>query len=288
MKVKSIISIILFSLFTLRLWAVPAYPNPIEIIQPDGSSLTIIQKGDEYYSWIETTDGYSIMKNANGIFEYVKLDKGGNVVLSGVKVRNVNERYPTETTFTASIPQSQIRTRLFVQQNEIMRLKIPEAPSKVQTSVIGTRKVLCILIDFTDRPFSKMQNEFHNLMNETGYNANSAIGSVKDYFMETSYGNLNLDIIVVGPYTANNNMAYYGADVVDVNGNRIDDIRPKELITEAVEKANPDVNYAEYDYDNDGYVDGVHVILPDMTNLRTYLLCQMLFGLTSGRFLKLN
>ena len=47
MKVKSIISIILFSLFTLRLWAVPAYPNPIEIIQPDGSSLTIIQKGDE-------------------------------------------------------------------------------------------------------------------------------------------------------------------------------------------------------------------------------------------------
>ena len=30
---------------------------------------------------------------------------------------------------------------------------------------------------------------------------------------------------------------YYGADVVDVNGNRIDDIRPKELITEAVEKA---------------------------------------------------
>ena len=60
--------------------------------------------------------------------------------------------------------------------------------------------------------------------------------------------------------TANNNMAYYGADVVDVNGNRIDDIRPKELITEAVEKANPDVNYAEYDYDNDGYVDGVHVI----------------------------
>ena len=55
-------------------------------------------------------------------------------------------------------------------------------------------------------------------------------------------------------------MAYYGADVVDVNGNRIDDIRPKELITEAVQKANPDVNYAEYDYDNDGYVDGVHVI----------------------------
>ncbi len=31
-------------------------------------------------------------------------------------------------------------------------------------------------------------------------------------------------------------MAYYGADVVDVNGNRIDDIRPKELITEAVQK----------------------------------------------------
>jgi hypothetical protein len=44
-----------------QLWAVPAYPYPIEITQPDGSNLTVIQKGDEFYSWIETVDGYSIL-----------------------------------------------------------------------------------------------------------------------------------------------------------------------------------------------------------------------------------
>lgn len=47
-------------------------------------------------------------------------------------------------------------------------------------------------------------------------------------------------------------MAYYGA-----NGN---DVRPRDLITEAVQKANPNVNYADFDNNNDGYVDGVHVI----------------------------
>jgi len=50
-------------------------------------------------------------------------------------------------------------------------------------------------------------------------------------------------------------MAYYGEN--DVNG---DDVKPRDMITEAVNLANPDVNYANYDNDNNGFVDGVYVI----------------------------
>lgn len=173
----------------------------------------------------------------------------------------MDERTTTETAFIVSIPQSQIRTKLSVQQSKTMQLKSLEISSTVQTSVTGTRKVLCILIGFTDVSFSKTQTEFDNLMNQAGYNANSATGSVRDYYSEVSYGQLNLDVTVAGPYTADNNMAYYGADSYDSEGNLISRyIRAKELVTEAIQKANPDVNYADYDSDGDGYVEGVHVI----------------------------
>lgn len=264
MKTTILITVIL-SLFTIRLFAVTAYPYPVEITQPNGSKLIIVQKGDEFFGWIETTDGYSIIKNKNGIFEYATLNDDGRIILSGVQVKNVDERSTDETAFIVSIPQLQIKTKLSVQQSKTMQLKSFEISSSVQTSVTGTRKVLCILIGFTDVSFSKTQTEFNNLMNEVGYNANSATGSVRDYYSEVSYGQLNLDITVAGPYTANNNMAYYGAD----NSSSDRDIRIGELIAEAVQKANPDVNYADYDSDGDGYVDGVHVIFAGYDQAQT-------------------
>ncbi|MFA5555354.1 MAG: M6 family metalloprotease domain-containing protein [Dysgonamonadaceae bacterium] len=112
-------------------------------------------------------------------------------------------------------------------------------------------------MSFPDRPFEKTQNEFHNLMNQSGYSEGNAIGSVRDFYLENSYNQLNLNITVVGPYTANYNMVYYGGNINNIRGN---DIRPQDLIKEALAKANPDVNYADFDSDNDGVVDAVHVI----------------------------
>jgi M6 family metalloprotease-like protein len=259
MKTKILIIVVL-SLCSVKLWAVPAYPYPIEITQPNGKNLTIIQNGDESFSWIETIDGLSIVRNTDGIFEYAILSSDGNIIPSGVKVTQISERTTIETEFISSISRSEIKAKYSVLRNKTIQKSDSDVSSTVLSSVIGTRKVLCILIGFTDHAFSKTQSEFNNLMNQTGYNANSAVGSVKDYYLEASYGQLNLDVAVVGPYTANHNMAYYGTDLLDANGNRLNDIRPRELITEAVQKANPDVNYADYDGDGDGYVDGVHVI----------------------------
>ena len=80
--------------------------------------------------------------------------------------------------------------------------------------------------------------------------------SVYDFFYESSYGQLRLNVDVFGPYTASNTMAYYGAN--DVSGN---DLRPRELVTEAVNLADAGgANFALYDNDGNGTVDGVYVI----------------------------
>lgn len=78
-------------LFTLlisnNLNAIPAYPFPIEFIQPDGSKINIYLKGDEKVKWAETIDGYSVMFNKTGIYEYSIQDKEGNMIPSGIQTQ---------------------------------------------------------------------------------------------------------------------------------------------------------------------------------------------------------
>jgi M6 family metalloprotease-like protein len=93
------------------------------------------------------------------------------------------------------------------------------------------------------------------LFNQATYTVNGATGSVKKFFYESSYTKLNLSVTVAGPYTASNTVAYYGG-----NDSAGDDLRPRELVTEAVNLADPVVNYADFDNDADGSVDGVYVI----------------------------
>ncbi len=54
-----------------KLYAVPACPSPFELKQPSGKTFEARQRGDEWYNWVETKDGYGIYKNTEtGSWEY--------------------------------------------------------------------------------------------------------------------------------------------------------------------------------------------------------------------------
>ena len=55
-----LINIWLYLYFLSRLNAISAPPFIFEVNQPDGSSIPIKVFGHEYYSWIETKDGYVV------------------------------------------------------------------------------------------------------------------------------------------------------------------------------------------------------------------------------------
>jgi M6 family metalloprotease-like protein len=234
--------------------AVPAYPYPIEFTQPDGSKITIILKGDEKTKWAETADGYSIMFNNNGAYEYAVVNAYGDMVPSGIQAQNAAVRTQSEITFLSKTSKG---ISYSAAQRTMMRSAWNVYQQEIQKAfpTSGSRKLICILIGFKDKAFTKTKTDFNNLLNQVGYNADGATGSVKDFYLENSYGKLNLSVTVAGPYTAANNMAYYGGN--DANGS---DLRPRELITEAVKFADNDVNYADFDNDGDGNVDGVYVI----------------------------
>ena len=69
---KNVIKYIFLLIFSLviqpAVFAVPATPYPVKVIQPDGSELTIKLHGDEYFRYKTTLDGYLLVPETNGTY----------------------------------------------------------------------------------------------------------------------------------------------------------------------------------------------------------------------------
>jgi len=249
---------LLVSLSQTNLNASSAYPGLINFIQPDSTKIRIFLKGDEKVKWAETEDGYTILFNSKGFYEYAVIQNNTDLIPSGVVAKNIEERTQNTTTILSSV---QKHIRYSPSQVSMVKQiwKISQTDRENSNKAFpqtGSRKLVCLLIGFPDKAFTKTQTDFNNLFNQVGYSANSATGSVHDFFAESSYNQLNLSVTVAGPFTAANNMAYYGGN----SGGQGTDLRPRELIAEAINLADPTVNFADFDNDNDGTVDGVYVI----------------------------
>lgn len=66
---------------------VPANPSVQQIQQPDGNTFQAVMRGDESQGWMETVDGYTVLKNEKtGFFEYAIKGPDGDLALSGIVV----------------------------------------------------------------------------------------------------------------------------------------------------------------------------------------------------------
>jgi M6 family metalloprotease-like protein len=88
-------------------------------------------------------------------------------------------------------------------------------------------------------------------------------GSVFDYFYTQSNGKFSIQFDVVGPYTLSQKQEFYGHnDVEKFSDDPQDMFGAMEMVIEACELAatDPDVDFANYDWDNDDILDLVYVI----------------------------
>lgn len=130
-----------------------------------------------------------------------------------------------------------------------------------------TKRGLVLLVEFSDEG-SKLSpnaaNEWYNRFNQQGYSLYKHVGSVRDYFYEQSYGMLNIEFDVVGPLTLSKTREYYGSSP----NSHLDD-RAAEMVIEALRLADAQVNYADYDWGGNGWVDQVYVIYAGVTQYAT-------------------
>lgn len=261
MKFKSLLPIIIaFAfIFPYKANAIPATPKPITVIQPDQSPLTLYIIGDEHFHYRTTTDGYPIQEAADGLYYYTAISPGGQAHLSTVKAHNPNDRSLAEQSFLSEINKKEIIKSLFNQnqthcksqaESEIFRLG--SFPSE------GEQPALVILVEFADIAFSSETPvaDFSNLLNQQGYAVNGATGSVRDYFIDNSMAKFLPQFDVYGPVTLPNEVSFYGG-----NNDYGQDRNNRQMIVDACQVLHESgqIDFSEYDNDNDGIVDNIYI-----------------------------
>ena len=212
---------------TIYSYAVPAYRGWQTKTQPDGTTITVRQMGDEFFHYWENEAGQQVAKDAEGWWRVQAQPATQSAVQ---KRKQASRRY---------------------NQNE------PGKPAKVGGINLAPRG-LVILVNFSDVTFraANTQSAMSDLMNSTNYTYDNATGSVREFFKAQSGGAYVPDFDVVGPFNLDYNRAHYGAN--DASG---DDELPGDVIVEACQKANASgVDFTLYNNDGDTYVDFVYVI----------------------------
>ncbi|KAA3643591.1 MAG: M6 family metalloprotease domain-containing protein [Chloroflexi bacterium] len=118
----------------------------------------------------------------------------------------------------------------------------------------GALRIIVVLAEFTDRKMGASKQHYEELFFSTGVLQN---GSVKEYFDEVTNGKVDIVGEVVGPYTLPNTLAEYANN--DFGTSRYG-MNARLMARHAAEAANPDVDFAPYDNDGDGYVDAFIVV----------------------------
>lgn len=254
--------VIIIFLIPLNSYSVPALNKKVIVTQIDGSTLSLFLRGDEYAHYYSTTDSIPIFKK-NDSFYYGFIEDN-QLKVSDVLAHEKENRTKEETLHilnnkdvTQYIKNNHNNSIEYHNKRRSSKL-IKNASSDEREAIVGAKRGLVVLVQFEDLSFSMetAHSDFYNMFNQNGYCQNGGIGSVRDYFLDQSYGKFNLTFDVVGPITLPKSYKYYGSNSVETGQDR----RPHEMIIEGCQTIDDEVDFSSYDWDGDGEVDQVFFI----------------------------
>ena len=233
--IKSVFGLLFTVFFTQLIHAAPAFPGVTEIIQPNGAVVEARIRGDEWNSWIETLDGYSIAENESGYWEYVTSFTRQTPNLSGV--------------YANRIPPLHLQKGVVPTLRKITRRSTFRTDSPTQRrNPGGTQKtsVVFVLAEFTDRKGTYSQASFAKFLKN----------NIADYFKKASNGRVKITPAKETHGTKNNgvigwiNLKYDHPNFGGGGGNRAWILTRKAMIA-----ADKYIDYEYYDKNKDGYTD---------------------------------
>lgn len=234
-KPRRLISFLLATTVATICLAVPAKMGQWRTVTlKDGTTVKVELRGDEHCAFWQADDGRCFVEGEG---------EGNYIEMNSTELESIALKHRK----TAALGH--------------IRKGIGEVPVELK----GTKKCLCILVEFTDKQFKSTNdiNLFRNMINKVGYVDVKLqhMGSVRDYFLEQSEGQFDIDFDVVGPYQLSKNSSYYGED----SGNgQTHDLHAYEMVREAVALADADVDYTNYDWDGDKLCEAIFILYAGM------------------------
>jgi len=263
---KKLLLLLALGLLCVTAQATPADPTPMKVSQPDGSTLTLVLHGDEFFNYLTTIDGYTVVQNKAGFYTYARQD--GNRLVAGDRIaRDAENRTPADMAALVALPKgltsqamAQKGKRMLQHRNDNM-LGIGANGHMDYDKFRG----LIILINYTDKTIGdylpsnytveQFYEEMINGQGYTGYTMPSGTkremtGSVRDFYYDNSNQTFDPHFDILGPVDV---------DFVSTDANQMSNCAP--IFFAAIDSLDETIDFSQYDTDGDGTVDMVFFLV---------------------------
>lgn len=255
-------------LSSVGVWGAKANSIPVQVRQADGTTITVILRGDEHINWYTTLDGVLLVQATDNSYYVGKVTKDGRLIATQQLAHEAAWRSNAERNLIDKQDKDKFYTYVskVAEQSENSYNNRPLTRITVDSGYggvpyfphTGSPKVLVILAEFADTTFTIQNTKqvFTNyLMNEghfteTAYRQNGNYKGVRGYFKDCSYGKFTPTFDVVGPVKLPKPQTYYGAGDDNIT----------DLMTDACNAVDNEVDFSQYDANGDGMVDLVYII----------------------------
>lgn len=227
---QRIILLVLLQVVTISLLAVPARPGRRLVTLPDGTVREVVIRGDERSHWLETLDGQLIGERTTNS----SLIQREQMMTSHALYNSASGRQHLSEVASASTSKASA-------------FRLPSGNFLLEGTfpTTGKRKLLALLINFANTTPTYPRERFEAMLNAEGYNG---VGSFRDYYLDQSFGQLDIETTVTPWITVSQPKHYYNID------------NTPSLIAEALAQIDSSIDLRDYDNDHDGILDGLIVI----------------------------
>lgn len=265
---KIFISLALAAMSFGSAYAAKAFPGAMTVTQADGTQLTIFAHGDEDFNWYTADDGTILVQEGYNYY-IASIDGDGNLSATQQLAHNAGERTPQEQALASQQAKDlfAVAAESTTRQHKMQRISINDKATPAYFPHSGSPKALVILVQFPDKKFvsedpKAVFNYYLNAKDDTPTPAdfgqtiiNSNSGSVSQYFYDCSAGSFTPQFDVVGPVTVSESYTYYGK-----NSGNSKDVNYKQMVQEACNLVDSQVDFSTYDSNHDGNADLVYII----------------------------
>lgn len=230
-------------------WASKPWPWGLQVVQPDGSLLTVYLRGDADQHWLSTADGVLLMEQG-GAYYVATVSASGELSASSQLAHEPLQRTPAEAQLAAS-------QNLKAHATMVRARRTPIGTVYRYMPHQGEVHVPVLLVQFQDvkfqlaDPVAQISQQLDTLgrLKEMGNADSLNVGSVRQYYRSCSHGKFDPRFDVYGVYTLPDSIKSY-----------IPSSKRDSMFAAALRLADADVDFSKYDSNDDGYVDGLYIV----------------------------
>lgn len=257
---------------SMAAYAVPAKPGLRTVTQPDGTTVQVELRGDEFCHFYVGSDGKPMQLADDGYLRYVVADANGAVALTAdaaaadtqaayraLAAKATAERLrmgAVDPAEAAAAVADRVRTAS-EGDTETLPQKGMGLMGRQNFPTVGNIKSVVFLVKYKDVDFTvaNPKEYYTRQLNQEGFSEYSAVGSARDFFIENSNGQFVPQFDVFGPVQLKYNRSYYGGNTSSRN-----DVNAYQMVIEGAAALDSEVDFSQYDLDGDGIIDNIYVI----------------------------